>query len=68
MNKKLLKFLKAYSAVLLLLALLVSIDLGFNYLGSAVPELQNGTGYNSFLQSRFGILERMGLSTRKDFF
>ena len=61
------KTFKIISLVVLLVSLFVSVDLGINCIGSLVPELQDGIGYNSFLQSAFGLLEG-SLKTRADFF
>ena len=62
------KTAKIVSALLLLAAGAVSVDLGLNCLALAVPGLQDGVAYHSFLQSTFGLLENMGVNSRADFF
>ncbi len=61
------KILKIIFAILLVVCVFVSIDLGVNLLGSLVPEMQDGIPFNSVLQSYFGILEET-LETREEFF
>ncbi len=61
------KILKIISLLILMLSVFVSIDLGINFMGSLVPETQDGIAFNSILQSTFGLLEG-SLMTREDFF
>ncbi len=61
------KIFKNIVLLALLVSLFISVDLGINCIGSFVLELQDGIGYNSFLQSTFGLLEG-SLKTRADFF
>ncbi|MDK2809088.1 MAG: hypothetical protein PWP24_1825 [Clostridiales bacterium] len=62
------KIVKSVSAMILLIAMFISIDLGLNCLALAVPELQDGIGYHSVLQSTLGLLENTGIESRANFF
>lgn len=62
------KMIKTISIIALLISGFVSIDLGLNCIALAVPELQDGIGYHSFLQSIFGLLEDTGIDGGTNFF
>ncbi len=61
------KIVRIASLVVLVLSVFVSIDMGLNVMALAVPEMQDGIGYNSLLQSVFGLLESMGVDTAMEF-
>ncbi len=61
------KIIRIISAALLLVCVFISVDLGINFMGALVPELQDGIPFNSVLQRTFGLLENL-LKTREDFF
>ncbi len=62
------KIAKVLLAIALLVTGFVVVDLGLNCMALAVPELQDGVGYHSILQSTFGLLENTGIDTPADFF
>lgn len=55
------KTAQVISAIALLIAGFISTDLGINCLALAVPELHDGIGYHSALQSAFGLLGTAGI-------
>ncbi len=61
------KVFRIISEALLLVCVFVSVDLGINFMGALVPELEDGIPFNSLLQRTFGLLEN-SLKTREDFF
>ncbi len=61
------KSLRILAAVLLVLTVFVAVDLGVNLAAVNVAELQDGIGYNSVLQSGFGLLENFGINSHADF-
>ena len=50
------KKVQLFSVIILILAVFISIDLGINFANSLVPELNDGIGSRSILQTTFGIL------------
>ena len=62
------KAFRIISIIALAVMLFISIDLGFNFLHSLIPELQDGISSYSVLQRMFGIFGDSGWTKAKFFF
>ncbi len=62
------KAIRVIALIALVISAFISLDLLVNVVALTVPQLQDGLGFNSVLQSAFGILEKNEMQSAQDFF